>query len=116
MGDILLADSKDFDLEPVVLIFKENIIRQKELLIDFYMAYNNAVKMINKYLEKYRYLLLEKGGFPESIIVDIVIPHFKLVGIPIKHEVEKILNWIKERDVKKVELSYWDFVEMDIPN
>lgn len=110
-GAVILADSRDMRLDPAVLIFTEKTVQeQKETLKTFFQAYNKAVSAINADPEKYRHLLLEKGQFPEDVISDIEIPHFRKASIPSPEEVERIMNWAQEKEPLRRELKYDDIV------
>lgn len=110
-GAVVLSDNFELNIHPAVLIFTEKTIEEKrDYLNDFYSAYDRAVKAINQNPEKYRALLVAKGQFPEAIISDIDIPVFKSAKNPPKDEVEKILTWVKNKNLAKKELVFSDLV------
>lgn len=111
-GAVILADSRNMDMDPAVLIFTEQTLTGQEKAVeDMFNAYNKAVDAINADPEKYRHLLLEKGGFPEAVIADIEIPRFRKAFDPTEEEVARILNWVKEKGLQKKELTYNDLVQ-----
>ena len=111
-GAVVLADSARLQMDPAVLVFNGKVFRdQSGTLHDFIKVYNQAVDAINKNPEKYRHLLLEKGGFPAEVIKDIVIPHFRHATEPGAKEVAKIINWAREKGLEKRKLTYNDLVE-----
>lgn len=110
-GAVVLADSRDMRLDPAVLLFTDKTIEeQKGALQNFFKAYNKAVDAINAEPEKYRHLLLEKGQFPENVISDIEIPHFRKATEPSTEEVQRIVNWALEKGLGKTNLKYKDLV------
>lgn len=111
-GAVILADSAQLRMDPAVLIFTDKIYQeQANTLKDFYIAYNRAVDAINKNPEKYRQLLLDKGGFPAEVIQNIVIPHFRHAVEPTQAEVNKIIAWAKAKGLEKKKLTYADLVQ-----
>lgn len=114
-GAQILADSREMNIDPAVLIFtQETIENQRNALKSFYQAYNRAIVLINQNPEKYRHLLMTAGQFPETIIDDIVIPYFRRAELPTLSEVKRILAWIEKRGLEKVDLNYHDLVESEL--
>jgi NitT/TauT family transport system substrate-binding protein len=110
-GAVILADSRDMQLDPAVLIFTDKTIEeQKGVLKAFFIAYNKAADAINADPERYRPLLLEKGRFPENVIADIEIPHFRKATEPDVEEVKRIVNWAREKGLGKKNVAYSDLV------
>ncbi len=114
-GASILADSREMKIDPAVLIFTDKTINEQgDVLADLYRAYDKAVEAINKTPEKYRQLLLTKGGFPETVIDDIVIPHFRKAELPSRDELDRILRWAENKGLKKADLGYDDLVYEDL--
>ena len=110
-GARVMGTSNELGGAPVVMLFSEKAIQNKndEIKI-FYDVYSQVVELVNKNHEKYRQLIVDKGGFPASIKNNFKFISYQRPYLPEQKMVNEVLSWMKERNLLKTQLEYTDLV------
>lgn len=112
-GALLLNSTDKLNINPGVLIFSSNAIdSKKEEIKAFYSAYNMAVEYIQKQpVSSYIDVLIKEAGFPETVRDSIVLPKYTKAVIPQEKDVDKVIKWLKDKQLIKNEYKYSDLVD-----
>ncbi len=110
-GGYTLLDSKNINIKLGVTAFsKKSIDEKKDSLTKFYKVYDEAVDIANKdSLSKYKHLIIKKLGYTEQIINSISLPEYRKNTLPSTEDMDKILNWMKNKYILDMELKSNDF-------
>ena len=112
-GGKIVSGSDQLGINPGVLIFTTKTVSTKEQEMKaMYRAYNKAIDYLSKEpMENYIGLLIEKGGFPESVRGALVLPAYQKALAPSPKDVSDVLSWLKERELIKKNYSYEELVD-----
>ncbi|MDF2633490.1 MAG: ABC-type transporter, periplasmic subunit family 3 [Pelosinus sp.] len=112
-GGKILNSSDQLNINPGVLLFTAKAVNSKEKEIQaMYRAYNKAVLYLSKEpMENYIDLLIEKGGFPESVKGALVLPQYKKAAAPSVKDVEDCVAWLQSRQLIKKVHTYKELVD-----
>ncbi|AGA69267.1 ABC-type nitrate/sulfonate/bicarbonate transport system, periplasmic component [Desulfitobacterium dichloroeliminans LMG P-21439] len=109
---IIAEDSKGENLSQSVTIVNNKVINEKkDALNRYYQAYTKAVQAINQSPDKYKELLVKNVNIPESIAESYKVQHYSEPQLPEEKDVDKVLNWLKSKDLLKNPVDYQSFVQ-----
>ncbi|KXG77872.1 ABC transporter substrate-binding protein [Thermotalea metallivorans] len=111
-GAKLLNSSDHLDINPGVFIFTAKAVEEKSGAIQaMYRAYNKAVEFLAKESpENYMDMLIEKGGFPETVKGAITLPQYTKAAVPSEEEVHDVIAWLYKRQLIKNSYDYEELV------
>ncbi len=112
-GGKLLNSSDQLGINPGVLIFTTKAVNEKDKeLQKMYRAYNKAIEYLSKEpMDNYIDLLIEKGGFPESVKGALVLPQYKKAMAPGAADVEDCVKWLQARQLIQKVYPYKELVD-----
>ena len=95
-GASLLSSTDQLGINPGVLLFKTDVLKSRSQTVKaFYRAYNKAVDYITKEpLEKYISVIIEDGGFPETVKDSLVLPDYTAASLPDEEEFSQVMEWL----------------------
>lgn len=109
---IIAEDSKGENLSQSVTIMSNKVINEKKDVISrYYQAYIKAVQAINQSPDKYKELLVKNVNIPESIAESYKVQHYSEPQLPEEKDVNKVLTWLKDKDLLKNPVEYENFVQ-----
>lgn len=117
-GCKLLVDSENVGINPGVIVFKEDALKDKEKsVIAMYKAYNRAVEYLNTApREEYIDIATKKGGFPPSVKDALKLPKYRSAELPKNEDVTEVMNWLNSKSLVKEKYTYNDLVSDLINN
>ncbi|WP_378954610.1 ABC transporter substrate-binding protein [Pelosinus sp. sgz500959] len=112
-GGKIINGSDQLGINPGVILFTAKTVNHKEQEMKaMYKAYNKAIDYLSREpMENYIDLLIEKGGFPESVKGALVLPEYKKAIAPNPKDVADVLAWLKERGLIQKTYSYEELVD-----
>lgn len=104
---LIADDTKGANLSQTVILFRGETARKKpETIKKLFAAYAKAVTDINSQPDDFRSVLVEKGGLPAPIKDSYKVNKFTPPQLPAKADVERVLAWLKGKDLLKSDVSY----------
>lgn len=112
-GARVINSSDKMGINPGVMLFTGTAVKSKEKEIQaVYRAYNKAIDYLAKEpMENYMDLLIEKGGFPNSVKGALVLPQYKKPAAPKEKDVEDVVKWLMDRQLIQKGYSYKELVD-----
>lgn len=112
-GARVINSSDKMGINPGVMLFTGTAVKSKEKEIQaVYRAYNKAIDYLAKEpMENYMDLLIEKGGFPNSVKGALVLPQYKKPAAPKEKDVEDVVRWLMDRQLIQKGYSYKELVD-----
>ena len=112
-GARVINSSDKMGINPGVMLFTGTAVKSKEKEIQaVYRAYNKAIDYLAKEpMENYMDLLIEKGGFPNSVKGALVLPQYKKPAAPKEKDVEDVVKWLMDRQLIQKAYSYKELVD-----
>jgi NitT/TauT family transport system substrate-binding protein len=89
---------------------KEVIDANPESIKAFLAAIEEATKLVKADPAKYKNVLSEQKIVPQPLIENYQTPVFPTAGVPTADEWKDALNWLKEKGILTVDVSYEDSV------
>lgn len=109
-GSVLLNSSDALNINPGVLLFTSDAVKNKSKEIsEFYEAYNMAVDYINSGKDITDILI--KNGFPELIKDSLILPSYTHAVLPDESQITDVIKWLYGKNLIKNSYSYGDLVE-----
>ena len=104
---LIADDTKGTNISQTVILFRGETAKKKpETLKKMFAAYARAVSDINGKPDDFRSLLVEKGGLPAPIKDSYKVNKFPAPQLPARADVERVLNWLKGKNLLKTDVSY----------
>lgn len=118
LGCNLVVSSDEIGVNPGVIIFKEDVLKEKEKsVLAMYKAYNRAVEYLNSAPRKeYINIAVEKGGFPPAAKDALKLPHYRKAELPKEEDINSTVKWLNMKSLIKADYTYKDFVSDLIKN
>ena len=111
-GCRLLADDSRTGLSSTVLAFSREALRtQKEGLVAFLKALNQAAAIINEQPESVRAIMNRYCNVPQALQNTYPVPTFPLLAVPEREKVEAAVTWLFERGAIKTKPAYSELVD-----
>jgi NitT/TauT family transport system substrate-binding protein len=109
---IVAEDTKGENLSQAVVVMTGKTLEGKEESVKrFYQAYARAIEDINREPEKYRELLIENVNIPAEIAGTYSIQHYSKPQLPAEKEVNRIIEWLRAKDLLQQEINYESLVD-----
>ncbi len=109
---IVAEDTKGKNLTQAVLIMKGKALNDNaESIKRFYKAYARAVNDINQSPDQYKDLLVKNVNIPADIAGSYKVQHYSKPQLPAEKEVNNVLNWLKNKNLLKNEVTYENLVQ-----
>lgn len=105
-GATIVATTDDFDIDAGIIMFNKAFIDARlEDIKKLYQVYADAGVRINANPDSYRAFLVEKASFPEEVRYAFRFVEYRSPRLPQTAQVEAALDWMRSRDLLKVDLS-----------
>jgi NitT/TauT family transport system substrate-binding protein len=109
---LVVDDTAHTDLSQSVLVFQDSTLKAKpDVVRQFLVAWEKAVKEVNANPEKYRAVLMEQGRVPQSIQEAYKMPPFPERSVPSESEVADVTAWLKDKGLVSRDIPYSDMVD-----
>lgn len=106
-GAVALEDTSSMDSTLGVVLFSQKALDEKKDEINkVYEAYERAKEELNKNGGKYRSILVEKAGFPESVKDTIKFPNYRKSFLPPETDFENVYKWMKDKGLVNKDIDY----------
>ena len=117
-GCHLVVSSEAIGVNPGVMIFKEDVLKEKEKsVLAMYKAYNRAIEYLNTApREEYINVATEKGGFPPAAKDALKLPKYRKADLPKEEDVNSTVKWLNMKSLVNENYTYKDFVSDLIKN
>lgn len=115
-GAVYLGSANEIGLYPAVSAFTGKALSEKkEVIKDFYLAYDEAIDYIEKTpLESYEDTVIEAAGYPKELKGQIVLPTFRKHRLPDNSDLENSISWAAKKGLCKETLKPEDLVAKDL--
>ena len=114
-GVIVADDSKYPEYGFSVISFRKAVIDENPQAIkSFLAAIEEATKLVNNEPAKYKNVLSEQNLVPAPLLETYQAPVFPAAGVPTEAEWQDALNWLKEKGMLDVDVSYADSVNASL--
>jgi NitT/TauT family transport system substrate-binding protein len=101
----------------VILFSKEFVDKKPETVKKFLFGYEQAVLALNYQPDRYRTLLMEKGGLPGEIKDRYPMPILEGANAPSESEVAPVVEWLIKKNFIPKRISYKELVTLEfLPN
>lgn len=114
-GVVVTDDSKHPEYGFSVISFRKDVIDANPAAIkSFLAAIEAATKLVNADPDKYKNVLSEQKIVPAPLLASYKAPVFPTAGVPTETEWKDALNWLKEKGILTVDVSYADSVNASL--
>jgi len=114
-GVIVTDDSKHPEYGFSVISFRKDVIDvNPDSIKAFLAAVEDATKSVNADPAKYKNVLSEQKIVPAPLLDTYNAPIFPTAGVPTEAEWKDALNWLKEKGILTVDVSYADSVNSSL--
>jgi len=114
-GANLVIDDTSLNLSQTVIYFRTGYIdASSQSITKCLKAYARAAGEINENPSAYRDLLVDKAGVPREALNVFTIDHYPAPQLPTKDQVEKVIQWMFEKELIKTQFSYEDLTRADL--
>ncbi len=114
-GARLVIDDTSLNLSQTVIYFRTGYIDgNSQSITKCLKAYARAVRDINENPSAYRDLLVDKAGVPREALNVFTMDHYPAPQLPKKDQVEKVVQWMFEKNLIKTQFSYEDLTRADL--
>jgi NitT/TauT family transport system substrate-binding protein len=114
-GVIVADDSKYPEYGFSVISFRKAVIDGNPKAVEgFLAAIEEATALVNANPAKYKNLLSEQNLVPAPLLDAYLPPVYPLAGVPTEAEWQDGLNWLKEKGILDVVVSYADSVNASL--
>jgi NitT/TauT family transport system substrate-binding protein len=110
-GVIVADDSSHPEYGFSVISFRKQVIdANPDVVKSFLSAIEEATELVNAEPAKYKNVLGEQKIVPQPLIENYQAPFFPAADVPTADEWQDALNWLKEKGILTVDVSYQDSV------
>lgn len=114
-GVIVADDSKYPEYGFSVISFRKQVIDENAKTVEgFLAAIEEATALVNADPAKYKNVLSEQNLVPAPLLDAYHPPIFPAAGVPTEAEWMDALNWLKEKEMLDVDVSYADSVNASL--
>lgn len=114
-GVIVADDSKYPEYGFSVISFRKDVIEANpEAVKGFLAAIEEATELVNADPAKYKNVLSEQKLVPEPLLASYQAPVFPAAGVPSKAEWNDAMNWLEQKGLLTVDVSYTDSVNASL--
>lgn len=112
---IVLDDSEHPEYGFSIYSFRKDVIdSQPEAVMNFLLAIDEAIALINADPTQYNEILSEAKIVPAPLLEAYKVPPFPAAGVPSEAEWSDALQWAKEKGMLDVDVSYADSVNQSL--
>lgn len=111
-GGIVLGSANDAKMYTSITAFTQDSINNKSNEIKaFFKAYNEAVDYVNSTpISEYEDIIIKTVGYPQDMKGQIKLPKFNKNVFPAEQDIQSVIDWAKQNNLLKKELSPKDLV------
>lgn len=111
-GGIEVSKIYNKDIMISVTAFLQNIIDSNpEAVKGFYNAYNKAIEFMNTNdITEYEDIIISTVGYAEEMRGNIILPELKTNYLPAEENVQKVLDWSKDKGLLKKDIIAKDVI------
>jgi NitT/TauT family transport system substrate-binding protein len=114
-GVIVADDSNHPEYGFSVVSFRKAVIDENPQAVKaFLAALEEATTLVNAEPAKYKNVLSEQNLVPAPLLDAYQPPIFPTAGVPTENEWQDALNWLKEKGMLDVDVSYTDSVNASL--
>ena len=114
-GVIVADDSSHPEYGFSVISFRKQVIEENSKAIEgFLAAVEEATTLVNADPAKYKNVLSEQNLVPAPLLDSYQSPVYPIAGVPTEAEWQDGLNWLKEKGMLTVDVSYADSVNASL--
>ena len=115
-GGVIVADDSTYpEYGFSVISFRKQVIDENaEAVRGFLAAIEEATKLVNAEPSKYKNLLSEQNLVPAPLLDVYQAPVYPAAGVPTEAEWQDGLNWLHEKGMLDVDVSYADSVNASL--
>lgn len=115
-GGVIVADDSSYPEYgfSVISFRKEAIDMNPEAVKAFLAAIEEATNLINADSDKYKNVLSEQKLVPAPLLENYEAPVFPTAGVPTEAEWNDALNWLEQKGLLTVDISYTDSVNASL--
>ena len=114
-GATVVADDRGLGITPTTLLFTKDFIdRNTDAVRSFLRAVSRASALINQDQEMARPIMIKYARIPEPLQKSIAIPVFIPPTVPENDLVMDVYNWLNNKGVLKIELTFDEMVRGDL--
>jgi NitT/TauT family transport system substrate-binding protein len=114
-GVIVADDSAHPEYGFSVISFRKQVIDDNaEAVKGFLAAIEEATALVNTDPAKYKNVLSEQNLVPPPLLEKYQAPIFPTAGVPTEAEWQDALNWLREKGMLDVDISYADSVNASL--
>ncbi len=114
-GVIVADDSSHPEYGFSVISFRKSVIDENPQAVKgFLAAIEEATALVNDNPAKYKNVLSEQNLVPAPLLDAYQAPIYPAAGVPTEAEWQDGLNWLKEKDMLDVDVSYEDSVNASL--
>jgi NitT/TauT family transport system substrate-binding protein len=104
---VVVDDTKGNNLSQTIVLFKTGFVKNNKPGIErFLKSLNEAAAAINKNPKSFRSLLVEKAKLPETLAGTYVVSMYPSANLPKKQDVDRLLSWMKDKQLIKPGITY----------
>jgi NitT/TauT family transport system substrate-binding protein len=112
---IVLDDSEHPEYGFSIYSFRKDVIdAQTEAVMNFLLAIDEAIALINADPTQYNAILSEAKIVPAPLLEAYKVPPFPAAGVPTEAEWNDALDWAKEKGMLDADVSYADSVNQSL--
>lgn len=108
---IIAADTQAILSQSVLIFDQKTLDGKRDALQAFYRAYAKSVDDLNNHPTDYQQLLIDNVNIPAPLAKDYQMQHYPQPQVPNEADVDKLLEWMRQKELLKNPLSYQDLVE-----
>lgn len=110
-GGAKLASTADMGIQPVVLVFSDELIKSKDEVVSFYKAYNETIDyMQSTPYDDYKQVLVNYGIVKEEMVdmVKIPVDEFAHASITTEADFNSVIKWMMDKGIIKQQYKLED--------
>ena len=100
-GGKSIIDMKDMNMHVTGIAFHDEVIAEKkEVIKNFYRAYNKAIEQINSQTTAtFNDLLVAEIGVPSELVGNIALPNYSMAQLPQENDLQLVEQWLKAKNL-----------------
>jgi NitT/TauT family transport system substrate-binding protein len=113
---VLVTDvDASVNLSQSVIPFTQKAITEKgDAITRFFKAYNRAVADIKADPNSFKDVLVKQANLPQEIVSSYQVVPFSPAQTPKQEDVERVLQWLNEKQILKTKVTYQDLVNTTV--
>lgn len=109
---VIIDDTKlETNLSQSVVIFREDVIKKyPEKVAAVMKAHQEGATLLNEEPENYRDFIVENSRIPQPLLESYPSPTYTPGSLPTEENIERVMNWMVEKDLLEKTYSYEELV------